>query len=118
VVRTTMIDDPREEIERLETEIEELAAKAEGCRKYILAGYVAMAGGGIALAAMLFGAVRFDLAWMAGGMAAILGGIVMWGSNVGTAKETAAEIAAAEAERAALIGEIELRVIPGGRTVH
>lgn len=113
-----MSDDPHDEIERLEAEIEELAAKAEGCRKYILAGYVAMAGGGITLAAMLFGAVRFDLTWMTGAMAAILGGIVMWGSNVGTAKETAADIAAAEAERAILIGQIELRVIPGGKTLH
>ena len=44
--------DPRDEIVRLEAHIEELAAKIEICRKFILASRIAIAGGGIALAAM------------------------------------------------------------------
>ena len=62
-------------------------------------------GGGILLAAIVFGAIRFDRGWMAGAVAALLGGIVVWGSNGSTAKEAAAELTAAEeASRAALIG--------------
>jgi hypothetical protein len=110
--------DPHDEIVRLEAEIEELAAKIDGCRKFILAGRIAIAGGAIVLVAMLFGAIQPDLTWMAGAMAAILGGIVLFGSNNSTAKEGARELAEAEAERVALIGEIGLRVIPGGLTLH
>ena len=105
-------DDPHGEIVRLEEHIEELAAKIESCRKFILASRIAIAGGGITLAAMLLGAIRFDPAAMAAAVAALLGGIVVWGSNGSTAKEAAKELATAEADRAALIERIDLRVIP------
>jgi hypothetical protein len=68
-------------------------------------------GGDIVLAAMLVGAIRFDLGTMAASVAAFLGGIVVWGSNTSTAKEAAKEMAAAEADRAALIEIIDPRVI-------
>ena len=61
---------------------------------------------------MLVGAVRFDPAALAAAVAALLGGIVVWGSNSSTAKEAAKELATAEADRAALIEKIDLRVIP------
>ena len=98
--------DLHDEIVRLEEHIEELAAKIENCRKFILASRIAMAGGGIVLAAMLLGAIRFDPAEMAAAVAALLGGIVVWGSNGSTAKEAAKELATAEADRAALIEKI------------
>jgi hypothetical protein len=110
--------DPHDQIVRLEAHIEELAAKIEGCRKFILAAQIAMAGGGIVLVVMLFGAIRPDLTWMAGAMAALLGGIVVFGSNNSTAQEAASELAAAEANRAALIGSIDLRIVPAGETLH
>ena len=56
--------DPHDEIVRLETHIEELAAKIESCRKFTLASRVSVAGGGIVLAAMLLGAIRLDPAAM------------------------------------------------------
>ena len=46
--------DPHEEIVRLEEHIEELAAKIESCRKFILASRIAVASGGLLLAGMLF----------------------------------------------------------------
>jgi len=110
--------DPHDEIVRLEARIEELAARIESCRKFILASRIAMAAGGILLAATLFGAIRFDPRAMVAAMAALLGGIVVWGSNGSTAKEAANELAKAEAERAALIGLIELRVVAGRETLH
>jgi hypothetical protein len=96
-------DDPHEEIVRLEERIEELAAKIESCRKFILASRIAVASGGLLLAVMLFGAIRSDLGLMAVAVSLLLGGIVVWGSNSSTAKEAAKEIATAESERAALI---------------
>ena len=110
--------DPHDEIARLEARIDELADKLESCRKFILAGRVAVAAAGVALVALLFGAITFDPAVMACAAAALLGGFVAWGSNRSTANETSAEIAAAEAARAALIGQIQLRVIEGGATLH
>jgi hypothetical protein len=51
-------------------------------------------------------------------MAALLGGIVVWGSNGSTAKEAEGELAAAEANRKALIGLIDLRVVAERPTLH
>jgi hypothetical protein len=103
--------DPHEEIVRLEEHIEELAAKIESCRKFILASRIAVAGGGVVLAAMLVGAIWSDLEPMAAAVSFLLGGIVVWGSNSSTAKEAAKEIAAAETKRAGLIEHINPRVI-------
>jgi hypothetical protein len=110
--------DPHDEIVRLEAQIETLGDKIENCRKFILAARIAVAAGAILLAAMLFGAMLPDLTVMTLAMAALLGGIVVWGSNGSTAKEAASEMAAAEATRAALIGQINLRVVGGGETLH
>ena len=103
--------DPHEEIVRLEEHVEELAAKIESCRKFILASRIAVAGGGVVLAAMLVGAIWSDLEPMAAAVSFLLGGIVVWGSNSSTAKEAAKEIAAAETKRAGLIEHINPRVI-------
>lgn len=109
--------DPRDEIERLEEDIDDLAAQLESCRKFILAARIAVAAGAVVLAAMLLGAIATGVGLMASAMAAVLGGIVVWGSNDSTAKETAAEIAAAESRRAALIGMLDLHTIPQ-QTLH
>ena len=103
--------DPHEEIVRLEEHVEELAAKIESCRKFILAARIAVAGGGLILAAMLVGVIRSDLGLMAAAVSLLLGGIVVWGSNSSTAKEAVNEMAAAESERAALIEHINPRVV-------
>ena len=63
------------------------------------------------MAGMLFGAIRFDLGLMAAAVSLLLGGIVAWGSNTSTAKEATKELAAAESERAALIEQINPRVV-------
>jgi hypothetical protein len=47
----------------------------------ILASRIAVAGGVLVLGGMLFGAIHFDLGIMAAAVAALLGGIVVWGSN-------------------------------------
>jgi hypothetical protein len=111
-------DDPHDEIVRLEALIEDLAARLESCRKFILVGRIALTAGAILLVALLFGAIRFDPAIMAAAVAAVLGGIVAWGSNSSTAKEAAAELAAAEAARAGLIADLDLRLVAERKRLH
>ena len=103
--------DPHEAIARLEEHIEELEAKLESCQKFAGASRFAMALGGVLLVGLMFGVIPFDPLALTGAMAAGLGGVVTLGSNNSTAKEATAQLAAAEAERAELIGSIDLRVI-------
>jgi hypothetical protein len=110
--------DPREEIERLEAQIDEITARIESCRKFILVARIAVAAGAVLLAAVLLGAVTFDPRLLLAAMTAIIAGIVVWGSNGSTAKEAAGELAEAEAQRATLIESIELRVVAERPTLH
>jgi uncharacterized protein YacL len=103
--------DPHDEIVRIEARMEQLEAQIESCRKFVLIARVAAALGGALLAALMFGAIRFDPVAMAASIAAVLCGIVLGGSNSSTAREAAAQLAAAEAKRAALIGAMRLRVV-------
>jgi hypothetical protein len=48
----------------------------------------------------------------------VLGGIVLSGSNRSTTQQVEAELAEAEAERAALIGQIDLRVVSERPVLH
>jgi len=104
--------DHRDEIVRLEVQIDELAARIESCRKFILAGRIAVIGGGAVLIAMLVSAIQFDPSVMALAVAAVLGGIVAAGSNRSTANEAMHELTAAETKRKALIEQIDLQLVP------
>jgi len=106
--------DVRDEIARLEAQIEALAETIESCRKLILMAKIAIACGAIAMPAMLFGAIRDDLAVLTGAMAALLGGIVVLGSNRSTSNQALARMKAAEARRTALIDGLELREVDVG----
>ncbi len=101
----------REQILRLEARIEELAGAIESCRKIILAAKAAMALGGLLIVGTLFGAITFDPTATLGAIAAIIGGIVLFGSNTSTLEQATAALKAAEAHRAELIGRIDLRVV-------
>ena len=71
----------RDEIVRLEEQIDELAARIESCRKFILAGRILLIGGGAVLVAILIGALQFNPSVMAVAVAAVLGGIVAAGEQ-------------------------------------
>jgi hypothetical protein len=111
-------DDLHDEIERVEALIDKLDARIAGCRKLVLAGQVAAAGGAVLLFVTLFGLIRFDPRLMIGGMAALLGGFAVWGSNYSTLTEASQELAEAEVDRSALIGKIHLRVVGDRETLH
>jgi hypothetical protein len=104
-------DDPREEIARLEGEIEDFAATIESCRKIILASQAAIAGGGLLLAAMAIGVISFEPAAFMAATVAMLGGTVLYGSNHSTSEQATAALKSAEARRAQLIGAIDLTVV-------
>src|SRR6516165_8220702 len=58
--RCTMNDSNyRDEIVRLEAQIDDLATRIESSRKFILVGRIAVAGGGAVLIALLIGAIQY-----------------------------------------------------------
>ena len=102
-------------IAQLEAEIETLTASLERCRKIAILAKLVLAAAALWLGSGLFGFVRLDAVTLLGPIAAMIGGIVLLGSNDSTRQQMEGRIAAAEAERAALIGSIGLRVVGGGR---
>jgi hypothetical protein len=104
--------DHRDEIVRLEARIDEFADRIESCRKFILVGRIAVACGAAVLIAVSVGAIQFDPPIIAVAVTAVLGGIVAAGSSRSTAKEMMHELTLAEAKRTALIGQIDLRLVP------
>ena len=97
-----------ERIARLEAKIEELADGLERCRKIGLLSNALLAGGAIWLIAGMVGTVYFGPA-MLGAITAILGGFVLKGSNDSTMRQALAALDQAEAQRAELIGALNLR---------
>jgi hypothetical protein len=111
--------DPHDEIARLEAKIERLSVSAERCRKIALVARAAIAAGLVLLVAILLGFVRADALSLMVAAILSLGGIVLFGSNDTTAKQTAERIAEAEQLRAELIGGIDLTLVPEpSRLVH
>ncbi|MCL2429817.1 MAG: hypothetical protein FWD12_11345 [Alphaproteobacteria bacterium] len=107
--------DMHDEIARLEARLEELTESLARCGKLRLASQIAMAGGGIWLAAAVTGIVGVDPVAMMVAIAGVIGGTVLYGSNATTTQQFEAEMKQAEAKRAALIGALDLRVVgPGG----
>jgi hypothetical protein len=103
-----------EQIARLEERIEQLAETIERCRKLMLFSKAAISVGGLLIAAMMFGAIRFDPAAMIGALTAVIGGTVLLGSNSSTSEQTTAALKAAEEQRTELIDGIDLHVVGEG----
>ncbi|KJC40671.1 hypothetical protein UB31_27585 [Bradyrhizobium sp. LTSP849] len=104
-------DDPPDEISDIEARIEALAEIAERCRKYILASKIAIGGGAALLLIAILGLLGSGQTAALGSIALVLGGIVSFGSNISTLRQTESAIGAAEVLRAQLISRIDLRVV-------
>jgi hypothetical protein len=106
--------DLREEIVRLEADIEQFAETIESCRKLILISKGTMGVAALLIVAALLGLITVDPAVLIGAFGVILGGIVVFGSNSSTLEQALAATKAAELRRSELIGNIDLRLV-GGR---
>jgi cell division septum initiation protein DivIVA len=82
--------DLREQIARLEADVEQLAQTLDRCRKAMLVAKVVIAAGTIWVLASLVGVIRFDSAAIVGAIATVIGGVVIYGSNSSTSKEAVA----------------------------
>jgi hypothetical protein len=103
--------DLRDQIAHLEADIEQLAEGLDRCRKAMLLSKVAIAAGGIWILAYFLGFIGSDPAILIGALGAIIGGVVVLGSNLTTSKQITAAIKAAETRRAKLIDMIDLRAV-------
>ena len=111
-------DDLRNQIAHLEADIEQLAEGLERCRKAMLLSKIAIAGGGICMVAYFLGPIGFDPTILIGAIAAIIGGVVVSGSNSSTSKQAMAAMKDAEAYKAELIGKIDLRTVGTGANLR
>ena len=92
--------DLSDQIARIESDIEQLAETLDGCRKAMLFSKVVITAGGIWILAYFLGVIRFDPTAMIASIAAIIGGVVVFGSNSSTSKQTTAAMKVAETQRA------------------
>ena len=97
------------------SDIEHLAEGLERCRKAMLLSKVAIAGGAICILAYFLGVISFDPTIVIGALAAIIGGVVVFGSNPSTSKQIVAAIKTAETQRAKLIDMIDFRGVGASR---
>jgi hypothetical protein len=107
-------DDMRDQIARLEADIEQFADGLDRCRKAMLLSKVAIVTGGALMFVYFLGAISFDPATLIGALAAIIGGVVVFGSNSTTSKQIMAAMKAAETQRAKLIDMIDFRAVDAG----
>ena len=112
-------DSTGDDIDGIEARIETLTASLDHCRKISLLAKIVVAAGVAWFALVLLWIVSFSAAAFVAALSAVLGGLVLLGSNATTWEQTAVALHAAEAERAEVIGRIELRVVgEDGPTIH
>ncbi len=104
-------DSFHDDIARLEDRIAALTDAIERCRKIALGAKIAIAAGSAWFALVLVWILPFGSAAFVAALSAILGGIVLLGSNATTWTQTDADLGVAEAMRTSLIEKIELRVV-------
>jgi hypothetical protein len=103
--------DLQRQIADLENEIERLAAVAERCRKIMVVSKIGAYGGGIVLAALLLGLLRFDPTAFLAALTALLAGLALLGTHASTLDELVGKMKAHETRRRELIDAIGLRVV-------
>ena len=104
-------DDLSGQIALSEAEIETISKTLDRCRKVMLVSRLIIVAGVVLILALAIGAITFDGTAMIGSIAAIIGGVVIFGSNSSTSKQAAAAMKAAEKHRAELTEMIDLRTV-------
>jgi len=110
-----LFDQPSaDDIALVEARIEELAESIERCRKIALAARVAAGAGAAWTALTLLGIVDFTPPLFIIGIAAMIGGTVLLGSNRTTWAQIEKAKRDSEALRAEMIGRLDLRTVGSG----
>ena len=89
-----------------------LADRAERCRKVSLIAKASIGVGALLLVLLSIGALGRSPVALVTGVAALLGGVALHGTNRSTLDEIGATIRSRESRRAELIDAIELRPVP------
>src|SRR2546423_14872018 len=95
-----MAGDLREQISRLETDIERLSDSVERCRKIAVAAKVAIGAGCVLLASLIAGALGADALSLIVSAILIIGGVVFLGSHETAMKKTLGRLGENEQLRA------------------
>jgi hypothetical protein len=103
--------DLRNEILRLEERIDDLAEAMARSQRISQISKVAIVGGLVWILATILGVIALVPSAVITAVAAMIGGVVLFGSTTTSAKETSAAMRATEAQRAELIGRMQLRVV-------
>jgi hypothetical protein len=107
-----------EDIARIEERIADLREQIARCAKLALAAKIAIGSGAAWLSLTVLWLVPFVPFMLVAALAAVIGGIVLAGSNATTWNQTEASLRASEAMRAEWIGRLELRVVEERPTLH
>ncbi len=107
-----------EDIARIEERIALLQEQVARCVKLSLVAKIAIGAGAAWLTLTVLWLAPFVPFMLVAALAAVIGGIVLLGSNATTWNETAAALRASEAMRAEWIGRLELRVVEERPTIH
>ena len=108
-----------DDIEQIEARIEALTESIERCRKISFVSKLTVAAGALWFALMVLWIVPFSPTGFVAALAAVLGGIVLLGSNSTTWMQADTDLDVAETMRAQLIGKIDLRMVgEETRTIH
>ena len=102
-----------DDIARVEARIEELSESVERCRKIALAAKLTVIAGAALTGLTLFWVVDFTPSLFIAGLAAMIGGAVLLGSNKTTWQQMQDALQASEALRAEMIGRLQLRTVGG-----
>lgn len=111
------MEDLHAHIARLEREIEELSESNERSRKIDRAARLSMLGGALWLGAIALGLTYSGNPLTLVAIAALILGLVLYGSNRSTWSQTAERLAAAKAKRSELIDRLDMTRI-GNRGTH
>jgi hypothetical protein len=106
----------REQIADLEAEIEHLSEAAERCRKISIAAQALVAAGGLVLVATPIGLLRLGPTALVAAIAAILGGLALYGSNQRTKDDIMATIKSKESQRSSIIDRLGLEPVDASAT--
>lgn len=105
-----------DDIARIEEHIESLRDSIARCRKLALAAKCLIGAGASVLIITVMGLIPFSAGLVIAALAAVIGGIVLAGSNATTTREIEARLHNSELMRAEMIEQMGLRVVGGETT--